>query len=257
MPERLALTAAHAACAGWLRPALEADLYEGIRGGDGAAFQAIAEALQPVLLRLAGLAGGSRADAEQRVVRTWALALGGLDMFAWQTPFATWVAGITVALGRTAPASSGPAPRPPPRGAVGPGPADWSDLPWSPRWTEAWPTLRCAVARLPLAEREAVHVGDIERWPRQRACAVLARPQGAYQGLLRRGRARLHDALAPLAGAAPGDRHLEPRVAAVVAMLPELLEDDEQALDPRVDAVFLRWRRGPGRRRPLLDLLSR
>lgn len=241
----------------WLPAAAEADAYEGIRHGDEAAFRAVAQPLQPVLRRLAGLGGGSSEDAPAAVVRTWGVALRGLDMFTWNSPFATWVARITIAYGRAryardprplaVPAALYAARRP----AAGPAscptadPADWSDLPWSARWMHALPTLAEAYAALPLELREVVHTRDVERWPSGRVCDVLGLTAATYERSLADGRSRLRDALAPLVGASDRDR-LRPAQAARAGAAMRVLgwPDDRgtEPLDPRTVAVFYRWR---------------
>lgn len=160
---------------GWLSAATEAEAYEGIREGEEAAFRAAALPLQPVLRRLARVIVRSPDEADDITVRTWVVALHGLDMFTWHTPFATWVARITVAQGRTRARETGPhahsAVPVPPRPA--PGPDDWSDLPWSARWEHALPILATSYWALPLAQREVVHARDVERWTSRRVCDVL------------------------------------------------------------------------------------
>lgn len=238
----------------WLPPAAEADAYEGIRRGEDAAFRAVARPLQPVLRRLAGLTVSSAADADDVVLRTWSAALRTLDMFRWRTPFATWVAAITIAQGRTRAARD----RGPPRSPAAPvpahsepGPADWSDLPWGARWEHALATLVAAHAALPLPQREVVHTRDLERWPPRRVCDVLGLPEVVYERLLADGRAELREALAPLVVEAGRERHEAAQTAAVVRVLGELVDDREEPLDPRTLAVFRRWRatRVPGWRR--------
>lgn len=235
----------------WLPAAAEAEAYEGIRRGDEAAFRAVAQPLQPVLRRLAGLAVGSSVEVDRIVARTWSGALRGLDMFQWHTPFATWVAKNTVAQGRGAAAASsrphGP-PGPAPTGRRTPtasGPADWSDLPWSARWEQALETLTAALAALPLPLREVVFANDVDRWPPRRVCEVLGLPEEVYARLLAQGRAHLRDALAALVGEPAASTHRGAQVeraAEVAGLVAWPLDDRSQdGLDPATVMVFRRW----------------
>lgn len=136
----------------WLPPAAELDAYDGIRRGSQAAFRSLAEPLQPALRRLAGVYVDTESGVDALVMRSWEMALRGLSMFRWHTPLATWIAGITVAFGRTHHAAVAP-----PATAAAqmpahelPGPPDWSDLPWGRRWQDAPISLGDIFAALPL-----------------------------------------------------------------------------------------------------------
>lgn len=232
----------------WPAAVVEADAYEGIREGDETAFRSVAQPLQPALRRLAGLTARSSADAATVVVRTWVVALRGLDMFSWHTPFATWVARIVVEHGRTRAARGSSQPRRPPIPRTAhplPGPADWSDLPWSSRWEGALPVLAAAHASLPLAQREVVHARDREGWPGRRVCEVLALPEVTYQRLLAEGRATLRDALVPLVGGCDDDplrAGQAARVGTALRIVDWPHDRPEEGLDPRTVAVFRCWR---------------
>lgn len=237
----------------WLPPGAEAEAYEGLRNGDESSFVALAEPLQPVLQRRAAIAVAARADAQAIVVRTWELALGGLETFRWQTAFATWVAGITVGQARACPllpsvhpSRAGPSiPQPP-------GPPTWDDLPWGARWADAMTVLQHAVRVLPYAQREVIHTRDIEGWPVRRVCDVLGLPEATCQRLLAEAREQLRGALSPLVGGPDGEDVRPAQTAAVVRCAQGLLDARAEPLDPRVVTVFRRWRRGPRRRRGAL-----
>lgn len=234
---------------GWLSAEAEAAAYEGIRRGDEAAFRAVAQPLQPVLRRLAGLSVSAPDQVDRILARTWAGQLRALDRFQWHTPFATWIAKSTVAHAR---AVAAPAPHPPgssPRtpSITVPGPSDWSDLPWSARWEDAPETLATAHAALPLPLREVVFTSDVERWPLRRACDVLGLPEPAYARLLDEGRACLRDALAALVGepARTGPHwraqiEQTARAAGLLAWPPN--HRDHGRLAPATVKVFRRWR---------------
>jgi DNA-directed RNA polymerase specialized sigma24 family protein len=227
---------------GWLAAAEELEAYEGLRQGDLAAFRAIAEPLNPALIRLARLTARDLSDPPDVVLRSWDLALGGLDMFRWQTPFATWIAGITVTLGRSRAAPDPPlphaSPEPPPRSLGSSAPDDWSDLPWGPRWEHAWPVLRSVLDTMPGDRREVLHCRDAEGWPQRRTCDVLGLTEEACSRLLAEGRAEIRDALAALV---VEHRRHDGQLAAVRRMLAETLDRSAVPLDPRVIDAFRRW----------------
>jgi DNA-directed RNA polymerase specialized sigma24 family protein len=228
---------------GWLSAADELAAYEGLREGDVRAFCAIAEPLQPLLTRLARLTAGPETAPQDVVLRGWDLALGGLDMFRWQTPLATWVAGITVGLGRSL-GGTVPEPRlatPPVATSPTAGPASWSDLPWGPRWALAWPALHAAVDSLPPDCRETLYCRDVEGWAQRRTCDVLGVTEAACARLLADGHHRLRDALAALV--TERARH-DGQIDAVRRMLGESLDPAPVPLDPRAVRAFQRWHAG-------------
>lgn len=222
----------------WLSAAAELDLYEGIRRGEAAAFTALAEPLQPTLRRLAELYVDSRSRADAVVLHSWEVALGGLDMFRWHTPFATWVAGITVGFGRAH--ETGASTLSPSTREIS-GPEDWSDLPWGGRWEQAGSTLAEAFAALPMDQREAIHGRDVEQWPHWRVCDVFGLPEATYRHLLSQARASLHGALGPLVGQRSASPHRAAQIAAITRWLNTRAQESPEQLDPRTLAVFRRW----------------
>lgn len=233
--------------AGWLSAAEELDAYEGIWRGDGDAFRAIAEPLQPTLRRLACLYIDSTDRVDAVVLRTWESALGGLHLFHWHTPLATWIAKLTVGCGRRHATAHAPAVPRSPAEQEAPGPPDWSDLPWGARWLHAGATLTSALAALPTSLHEVVHGRDIEQWPPQRVCDVFGLPRTTYQQRLHRAHIRLHDSLAPLVGQTGPSPHRPAQIAAITAWLNQRVDDHPEPLDPRVLEIFQRW----APRRPL------
>lgn len=229
---------------GWLPEAVESDAYEGIRRGDVDAFRLLAEPLQPTLRRLAGLYVDSETSAEAVVRHSWDVALHGLDMFRWRTPLATWVTGITVAFGRThhgrAEAARLPQITHVPAREL-PGPENWSDLPWGPRWEQAGATLVRTLAALPIEQREVIHGRDMEQWPPRRVCDVFGLPDVAYRRLLTEARTQLHGALALLIGQTGPTEHRDAQLAAITGWLNRRLDSRPEPLDPHLVAVFRRW----------------
>ncbi len=173
-------------------------LYEGLRRGSGRAFRRLLELHSPTMLRVASWYMPSRPEAERLVRRTWFTALDGLNMFTWHCTFRAWLFGILVAGGRAqvpvAPVTVA-APEPAPARPTS-GPVDWSDLPWSPLWSQAsWGALEAALAALPLARREAVLLRDVEGWPLREVCDVLGLTENEEHRLLHAARAELVERL--------------------------------------------------------------
>lgn len=232
---------------GWLSAADELVAYNGIRAGDEAGFRLVAEPLQPVLRRLAGLTTTSPVEAREVVVATWRGALRSIGMFWWSTSFATWLARATVERGRSRASRPGAEALPRPvRGfrRPAPGPVDWSDLPFSARWDGALEVLATTQASMPLELREVLHVSAVERWPRARSCQVLGLPADTFDRLLEDAQRQLVDALAWFIGddASSAMHERMEHVAAALRMLTAPTADDAEPLDPDVVAVFRDWR---------------
>lgn len=236
--------------AGWLSAGEELAIYEGLRLGEEAAFRALATALQPTLRRLVGLhvTGDEAVDAVVR--RSWRTVLQGDHMFRWQTPLATWIAGIAVTGARghggPAPGHGGPARRAHGVGASGatslqPGPSDWSDLPWSGRWQGVGRSLDEALAALDPADLEVLHGRDVEGWPVRCVCDVFGLPEAAASRRLTAARRAVHDQLARHVGQrGPGPPDAA-QLLAVTRWLGEHRDPRPEPLDPRTVEVFRRW----------------
>jgi DNA-directed RNA polymerase specialized sigma24 family protein len=248
---------------GWLPAVDELAIHDALRLGDDAAFGRFATGLQPTLRRLAGLHVTGDAAVDAVVRRSWSIALGGGHMFRWQTPLATWVAGIAVTTARGHPEArrgrvttealalvTAPAPRR--RGSSRPGPTDWSDLPWSGRWEGVGPALAGAIDGLPADAREVLHGHDLERWPLRRVCDVFGSTERASERLLASARERVHAELArhlgPSESAAGGSTDLAAQRRALTRWLGQQLEDRPEPLDPGVVEVFHDWTTGRDRR---------
>lgn len=219
-----------------------------MRQGHEGAFRLIAQPLQPILRRLAGLTTSSPDDARRLMADTWTRAFHAIDMFTWHTPLATWVASGLVVRGRArrAPWRPPSAPREPSRRRVAEatGPCDWSDLPWGPRWEQALPLLVDAQDRLPPTTREVLHTHDIEAWPVQRGCDVLGLPVVCYTELVVSGHRRLHRTLAAAVGRDDDGRDAQlARVGVALRHLYGPLEPGDEPVDPLTLAAFRGWDR--------------
>jgi DNA-directed RNA polymerase specialized sigma24 family protein len=239
---------------GWLPAADELRAFEGIRLGDEDAFRSLAAPLQPDLRRLARLyVAPDRVDEVVR--RSWATALAGHEMFRWQTPLATWVAGFTVATGRADlaahPRATAVDPSTSRRPLTPAGPDDWADLPWSARWAGVGERRAAALDALPIAEREVVHGSDEERWPDRRVCDVFGLTAATHAALLGDAHGRLHAAIAAHLGtASAGDgRRRAEQVRAIRRWLGQRpATPPDGTLDPATLEVFRRWAASRDRR---------
>jgi DNA-directed RNA polymerase specialized sigma24 family protein len=232
----------------------ELDAFEGIRLGDEDAFRAIAVPLQPHLRRLARLYVAPD-QLDEVVRRSWATALAGHEMFRWQTPLATWIAGFTVAHGRADlaahPRALALAPPTSRRPLTPAGPDDWSDLPWSARWAGVGTRLADALDALPIAGREVVHGSDEERWPDRRVCDVFGLTAATHAALLGDAHHRLHAAVAVHLGtaAATDVSRRTDQVRAIRRWLGQRpAPSTDGTLDPATLAVFRRWAASRDRR---------
>jgi DNA-directed RNA polymerase specialized sigma24 family protein len=232
-------------------------LYEALRLGSGKALGLLAERHDAPMRRTAALYIPAGPAVDALVLRTWATALPGLDMFTWHCAFRAWLFGILVTAGRAAatgaPArDAGATPDLPTTGAAPAGtgrPSDdghvpWATLPWSRHGSEAVAAARAAFAAAPLTHREALWLVHAEGWPARDAGDALALTADEFVDLLD---AAVTSVLAPVAEAlgtsppSPDDRD-----AAADALLGALVTDPGGT--PRTDLVraLRRWRADRG-----------
>jgi len=217
----------------------ELALYEGVRLGSERAFRRLVAGQAGLVGRMAALYG---VDAGELARWTWSTALHGLGMFTWNTSFRAWVIGILVAHGRAADHSAPPpaAPPPAPAGTL----TSWAGLAWSPRWQAGgWEVVDGALAALPLAEREVVHLHDVEGWPARETYDALGLTGGEGDRLLAAGRERVRCAVAAWLGQAPGPDPDGSQTRAVVELLGLLVrEGPAPPPDRALLAAFRAWR---------------
>src|SRR5437867_12630807 len=74
----------------------DAELVAALRGGDEAAFRALIDMYNPMLLRVATMYVSSRAVAEEVVQETWLGVLKGVGRFEGRSSLKTWIFRILV-----------------------------------------------------------------------------------------------------------------------------------------------------------------
>ena len=215
-----------------MRSADELAVFEGVRLGSERAFRRLVAAHDAPMLRLAGLYAHDAAGRAELVRWTWSTALHGLGMFTWHTSFRAWLFGILAAHGRARPAPpTAPAPPAAPPSvtvppAAGPpvtavGDVGWAGLAWSPRWSpDGWRAVERALATLPVAQREVVHLRDVEGWPAAEADAALGVTADEGGRLLAQGRDSLRAAVRAWLGLPPpGPADVQRETDGVVELL--------------------------------------
>ncbi|MGF1647220.1 MAG: hypothetical protein ACFCVF_09925 [Kineosporiaceae bacterium] len=237
-------------------------VYEALRLGSGKALGLLVERHDAPMRRTAALYVPTGPPVDALVLRTWATALPGLDMFTWHCAFRAWLFGILVTAGRAAsdspppgaaPAAAGPpgsdesAPQAPGRGPVPvpvPVPVPWATLPWSRHGGEAVAAARAAFAAVPLAQREALWLVHAESWPQRDASDALARTAEEFADVLDAAVAAVVGPVAAALGASPPGQ--AERDAAATALLGELVSDPGATPRPDLVRALRRWRADRG-----------
>ncbi|MGF1664575.1 MAG: RNA polymerase sigma factor [Kineosporiaceae bacterium] len=231
-------------------------LYEALRLGSGKALGLLADRHDPPMRRTAALYVPPGPAVDRLVLRTWAVALPGLDMFTWHCTFRAWLYGILVTTGRAVATPATPPPLRPgsPSGSPQPGAGTrpesptgtvpWATLPWSRHGDAAVPAARSAFATAPLPQREALWLVHAEGWPVPESGDALALTAEEFAGLLDAAVAGLVAPVAAALGAVPPTP--AERDAAATALLGALAEDP--GTTPRAELVraLRRWRADRG-----------
>jgi RNA polymerase sigma-70 factor (ECF subfamily) len=192
----------------------DAELVQGIRGGDSAAFAILVRRYQPALLRLATSVVPSRAVAEEAVQDTWLGVVRGIERFEGASSFKTWLFHILVNRARSAaakerrtetlPGHDDPlAGRFERSGAWATPPVPWAEAAEDRVTAEQLAKkVRACLTALPAGQREVVLLHDVEALPAAEVCSVLGIKDGHRRVLLHRGRASVRQMLeAEMAGA--------------------------------------------------------
>lgn len=203
-------------------PALpdDAALVAALRAGDEAAFVALVDAYQGLLIRLAMPYVPHRSMAEDVVQETWLGVLRGLDRFEARSSLKTWICRILVNRARTRAERDG---RLVPFSSFW-GPDDEADEPSvdpsrfhsagrsEGHWTsmvQSWESLpeerllsdetrervRAAIEALPLNQRTVITLRDVEGWQAVDVCNALELSEANQRVLLHRARAKVRQAL--------------------------------------------------------------
>ena len=195
----------------------EKALVERLRHGDEAAFRALIEMYNAMLVRVARMYVSSQAVAEEVVQETWLAVLQGIDRFEGRSSLKTWVFRILTnraktrggrearsvpfsALGGETEAGepavpeerflSAEDPRAPHAWATPP--RSWARLP--EERLEARETIDCirmAIADLPDAQRTVIALRDIDGWTAMEVCDALEITDANQRVLLHRARSKV------------------------------------------------------------------
>jgi RNA polymerase sigma-70 factor (ECF subfamily) len=202
----------------------DAELVAALRDGDEAAFSALIDTYNPILLRVAMMYVSSRAVAEEVVQETWLGVLRGVERFEGRSSFKTWIFRILVNTaktrgereGRSIPFSSslGSVPDEPsvePERFFGDGHSragNWSIGPTA--WGtpeerllagESRDVILRTIESLPPAQREVITLRDLEGWPADEICNALEITETNQRVLLHRARTKVRAALERYFGA--------------------------------------------------------
>jgi RNA polymerase sigma-70 factor, ECF subfamily len=204
--------------------ATDAELVAALRGGDEAAFAALIDKYNPMLLRVATMYVSSRAVAEEVVQETWLGVLKGIGRFEGRSSLKTWIFRILVNTAKTRgeregrsipfssavrPTSGEPSVEPErffPDGHARAG--DWSvgPTPWeTPEERllagESRDVILRTVESLPPAQREVITLRDLQGWASDEVCNALDITETNQRVLLHRARTKVRAALERYYGA--------------------------------------------------------
>jgi RNA polymerase sigma-70 factor, ECF subfamily len=194
----------------------DAQLVDGLRARDEAAFVALVRMYGPGMLRVARMYVSSRAVAEEVVQEAWLAVLKGIDRFEGRSSLKTWLFRIVantaktrgVREARSAPFSSFPGDQ----ASVSPDrfltaderfPGHWAVPPTS--WAgvpderllaaETMDVIRRTIETLPPSQRAVLTLRDVEGWSADEVCNALELTETNGRVLLHRARARVRAAL--------------------------------------------------------------
>ena len=198
-------------------------LIRALRGRNETAFAALVDRYHGQLIRLAMAYVSSRAVAEEVVQETWIGVLQGIDRFEGRAAFRTWLFRILTnqakrrgeresrsvpfsALAPTRSDDNGPAVDPDrflPEGHPYAGhwtahPRDWQQTPEERLLSkETRDLVRQAIEALPPNQRLVITMRDVEGWPADEVCNVLALSETNQRVLLHRARSKVRRSLEP------------------------------------------------------------
>jgi RNA polymerase sigma-70 factor, ECF subfamily len=202
-------------------PPDEIELVAALRRGDEAAFMALVERYQAMMVRVALMYVADRSAAEEVVQEAWLGVLRGLDRFQGRSSLRTWIFRIVtnraktrgVREQRTIPFSAladagddadepavDPARFYPPehqgRGWWVSYPARWDGLPESRLLAEETRAqVAAAITALPPNQRAVIALRDVEGWSSEEVCNILGISETNQRVLLHRARSKARSAL--------------------------------------------------------------
>jgi RNA polymerase sigma-70 factor, ECF subfamily len=202
----------------------DAELVAALRDGDEAAFSALIEMYNSLLLRVAMMYVSSRAVAEEVVQETWLGVLKGVDRFEGRSSLKTWLFRILVNTaktrgereGRSIPFSSSLrigsdeptveperffAPGHAQAGGWSLGPTGWETPEERLLAGESHDVILRTIESLPPAQREVITLRDVEGWPSGEVCNALEITETNQRVLLHRARSKVRAALERYFGA--------------------------------------------------------
>jgi RNA polymerase sigma-70 factor (ECF subfamily) len=196
----------------------DAQLVDGLRARDEAAFAALMRMYGAGMLRVAQMYVSSRSVAEEVVQEAWLAVLKGIDRFEGRSSIKTWLFRIVantaktrgVREARTTPFSSlaraendatvspdrflGSGERFPGHWAVPP--STWAGVPEERLLaTETMDVIRRAIERLPPSQRAVLTLRDLEGFSADEVCNALDLTETNGRVLLHRARAKVRTAL--------------------------------------------------------------
>jgi len=194
--------------------------------GDADAFATLVDRHGSAMIRVAMAYVPSRAAAEEAVQETWIAVLRGIDGFEGRASLKTWIfrilANVAMRAGarerRSIPFSALAAAEDTGEPSVDPArflPADHERFPghWAimpARWPmpeegllagETREVIAAAIAGLPVAQRTAIALRDIEGWSSEDVCEALEISAGNQRILLHRARSRVRNGIEAYFGA--------------------------------------------------------
>jgi RNA polymerase sigma-70 factor (ECF subfamily) len=186
----------------------DSELLDRLRAGDEQAFAVLVRRYQAHLLRLACSLVDNRSVAEEAVQDTWMGVVRGIERFEGRSSVKTWLFRILVNRTRSAagrehraePAASETQTRLDERfdrsGAWLSPPASWAEDAEDRLVAEDLARrARACLDRLPVSQRQAVLLRDVDGMSAEEVCSTLGISDGNLRVLLHRGRARVRGML--------------------------------------------------------------
>ena len=179
-------------------------IVERLRAGDEQAFEALVDALSPMLLSLARAVLRDEGAAEETVQDAWIALIEGIERFDGRASLKTWLCQIVLNRARSrSQRDARQAPADDPEDALFDSAGDWLNpvKPWQQppdaqlERAQLGAVLTSALAGLPEQQRLVVTLRDVEGLSSEEVCHVLGVSETNQRQLLHRGRAKVRAAL--------------------------------------------------------------